>query len=404
MNPSLEAPSLPGHQVLVCCTMLLACVVAGATDAPPLGRVEAPAFIVIDHGSGRVLADRNASEAREPASLTKLMTAYVVFEQLRSGTLKLTDEVRISHQAWRAPGSQTFLRERSLVPVSVLIQGMIVQSGNDASIALAERVAGSERAFADVMNATAQRLGMTSTHFITATGLPRAGHVSSAHDLAVLASAILREYPEYYSYYSQRSFEWNDIKQWNRNHLLGHFDGVDGMKTGFTARAGYCIVASAQRGDMRVMAVVLGSTTPGERTRATRSLLDYAYSNFETHRLYAAGEPVVEAGINKGTHSTVPLGLTDDLYITVRRGESERLRSAAEINDGLSAPLAIADAVGQVRITLDGDTVATRPLHPLMEVERGRWWNRLMNDDAAPQNARQNPTPSPNESLKASPQ
>src|SRR5882672_43124 len=401
---TLPPMSLPRTRALWSVLTLLATSLAGAADAPPLGRIEAPAFIVIDHGSGRVLADRNATDAREPASLTKLMTAYVVFEQLRSGALKLTDEIRIRHQAWRAPGSQTFLRERSLVPVSVLIQGMIVQSGNDAAIALAERIAGSERAFAEVMNATARRLGMTATHFVTATGLPRAGHVSSAHDLAVLASAILREYPEYYSYYSQRSFEWNDIKQWNRNHLLGHYDGVDGMKTGFTARAGYCIVASARRGDMRVMAVVLGSTTAGERTRATRGLLEYAFGNFETHRLYEAGATVIDASIDKGTRSTVPLGLNEDLYLTVRRGESERIRSTAQINEGLSAPVLIADSVGQLRITLDGETLATRPLHPLLAVERGRWWNRLMNDEPAPQNAVQNPTPSPNEALQASPQ
>jgi len=373
--------------------VLLAFVVASAasaSDAPPLGRIEAPAFILIDHGSGRVLAERDARAAREPASLTKLMTAYVVFEELRKGTLKLTDEVRISHQAWRAPGSQTFLRERSLVPVSVLIQGMIVQSGNDAAIALAERIAGSESAFADTMNATAKRLGMTSTHFANATGLPRAGHVSSAYDLAILANAILNEYPEYYGWYSQREFEWNDIKQWNRNHLLGHLDGVDGMKTGYTARAGYCIVASAKRADMRVMGVVLGSKSARERIRATRSLLTYAFDNYETHRVYAAGEPVVRADVAEGARSSIALGLTEDLYLTVRRGESERLRSTAEVPEHLSAPLTVTDAVGEVRILLDGETLATRPLHPLAPVDRGRWWNRLMNGDAPPQNAVEN--------------
>jgi D-alanyl-D-alanine carboxypeptidase (penicillin-binding protein 5/6) len=318
------------------------------------------------------------------------MTAYIVFEQLRKGALKLTDGVRISHQAWRAPGSQTFLRERSLVPVSVLIQGMIVQSGNDAAIALAERVAGSERAFADMMNETAQRLGMTSTHFVNATGLPRAGHVSSAYDLAILANAIVNEFPEYYGWYSQREFQWNDIKQWNRNHLLGHVDGVDGMKTGYTSRAGYCIVASAKRADMRLMSVVLGAKTVGERTRATRSLLNFAFDNYETHRLYAAGEPVVRADVAKGTYASIELGLAEDLYLTVRRGESQRLRSTAEVPQHLSAPLAVSDAVGEVKILLDGETLVTRPLHPLAPVERGRWWDRLMNGDAPPQNALEN--------------
>jgi D-alanyl-D-alanine carboxypeptidase (penicillin-binding protein 5/6) len=378
---------------------LLATTQVFGGDAPPLGRIEAPAFFVVDHGSGRVLAERNATQSREPASLTKLMTAYVVFEELRKGTLKLTDKVRISHQAWRAPGSQTFLRERSLVPVSVLIQGMIVQSGNDAAIALAERIAGSERAFSDVMNATAQRLGMSATQFADATGLPRAGHVSSARDLAILASTILREYPEYYGWYSQRSFEWNDIKQWNRNHLLGHLEGVDGMKTGFTARAGYCIVASARRGDMRVMAVVLGAQTARERTRATHALLDYAFNNFETHRLYTAGEPVVRAEVARGTYSSVALGVSEDFFVTVHRGESARLQSAAEVTEHLAAPLAPSDAVGELRISLDGETLATRALHPLAAVEPGRWWNRLMNGGDAPQsaggNARDDPANAP---------
>jgi serine-type D-Ala-D-Ala carboxypeptidase (penicillin-binding protein 5/6) len=398
---------LPGRRgAWLLLSLLVAAQVSGA-EAPPVGRIEAPAFIVVDHGSGRVLAERHATAAREPASLTKLMTAYVVFEELRKGTIELTDEVRVSHQAWRAPGSQTFLRERSMVPVSVLIQGMIVQSGNDAAIALAERIAGSERSFSDFMNVTAKRLGMASTHFVNATGLPRAGHVSSAHDLAILASAILREYPEYYGWYSQRSFEWNDIKQWNRNHLLGHLEGVDGMKTGFTVRAGYCIVASAKRDDMRVVVVVFGSRTAGERTRATRTLLDYAFANYETHRVYAANESVVRAEVAKGTHSSVALGLTEDLFLTVRRGESARLRSTAEVAEHLTAPLTVADPVGQVRISLDGETLATRPLHPLTPVERGRWWNRLMNGDDTPQNPANDPngnrSNSPNDNLKADP-
>jgi D-alanyl-D-alanine carboxypeptidase (penicillin-binding protein 5/6) len=384
----------------------LICAIASGADTPALGRIEAPAFFVVDHGSGRVIAERNATEAREPASLTKLMTAYVVFEELRKGTLKLTDEVRISHEAWRAPGSQTFLRERSLVPVSVLIQGMIVQSGNDAAIALAERIAGSERAFCDVMNATATRLGMSATHFANATGLPRARHVSSARDMAILASTILREYPEYYGWYSQRSFEWNDIKQWNRNHLLGHLVGVDGMKTGFTARAGYCIVASAKRGDMRVMAVVLGAHTARERVRATHALLDYAFDNFETHRLYTAGESVLRAEVARGKQANVALGVTEDFFVTVRRGESERLQSTAEVAEHLAAPLAPSDAVGELRISLDGATLATRPLHPLTAVEPGHWWNRLMNGDDSAESAEsagKDPGSNPGDILKADP-
>ena len=364
---------------------------AGAVDAPAPGRIEAPAFIVVDHGSGRTLAERAATTAREPASLTTLLTASVVCEALRAGTLKLTDEVKISHEAWRAPGSQTFLRERSRVPVAVLVQGMIVQSGNDAAIALAEKIAGSEHAFAERMNEDAARLGMTASHFVNATGLPRAGHVSSARDLAVLASAILREFPQYYGWYSQRSFEWNDIKQYNRNHLLGHMDGVDGMKTGFTGRAGYCIVASAKRGDMRVMVVVLDARTPKERMRATRALINFAFDNFETHRLYAAGAPVVQADVAQGAQNTVALGLSDDLFLTVRRGDGARLRSQAEVFDRLTAPLATADAAGELKISLDGETVATRPLHPLTAVERGRWWNRLMNGDQASATASEAP-------------
>jgi D-alanyl-D-alanine carboxypeptidase (penicillin-binding protein 5/6) len=367
---------------------LFATAAAHAADVPPLGRIEAPAFILVDHGSGKTLAERDADVRREPASLTKLMTAYVTFEALRDGTLKLDDPVRISRQAWRAPGSQTFLREGSLVPASVLITGMIVQSGNDAAIALAERIAGSESAFAAIMNRTAARLGMNATHFITATGLPRVGHVTSARDLAILANAILSDFPEYYGWYSQTSFEWNDIKQWNRNHLLGHVDGVDGMKTGFTVRAGYCIVASAKRGDMRIIAVVLGARSARERTRAAARLLDYAFDNFETHRLYAAGKEVVSAEVTQGERASVALGLRDDLYLTVPRGDAARLRSTAQLSGRLSAPLSTAEPVGEITISLDGRTLATRPLVPLDAVARGHWWNRLMNEAEAADNPR----------------
>jgi len=367
---------------------LFATAAAHAAGVPPLGRIDAPAFIVVDHGSGRTLAEHDADVKRPPASLTKLMTAYVTFAALRDGTLKLDDPVRISHQAWRAPGSQTFLREGSRVPASVLITGMIVQSGNDAAIALAERIGGSERAFADLMNQTAARLGMTSTHFLTATGLPHPGHVTSARDLAILANAILRDFPEYYGWYSQTSFEWNDIKQWNRNHLLGHVDGVDGMKTGFTVRAGYCIVASAKRADMRIVAVVLGAPTARERTKAAARLVDYAFDNFETHRLYTAGEQVVRAEVLQGDRASVALGLSDDLYLTVPKGDAPRLRSSAEVAERLTAPLATTEPVGELRVSLDGTTLATRPLLPLSAVARGRWWNRLMNDAEAADNPR----------------
>src|ERR1700691_3448499 len=278
-----------------------------AAAAQPLGRdcissaaaVDARSYILIDYTSGKALAQRTAEAGMEPASLTKLMTCYVVFHALKAGTLKLTDQVTISEHAWKAEGSRTFVQVGSQVPADVLIKGMIVQSGNDATLALAERVGGTQAAFVQLMNDTARRLGMANTHFDDSSGLPSPTHYTTAHDMALLASALVRDFPEYYPWFSIREFVWNNIKQDNRNGLLERDPSVDGMKTGHTDTAGYCLVTSAKRQDMRLIGVVLGSKSIKGREQASAALLNYGFSFYESVNVKKHGVVVLNPRVFK---------------------------------------------------------------------------------------------------------
>ena len=361
--------------------LLLAAVTATARAAdppvPPPPALEASSWVLVDQLSGQAIAGHRANDAVEPASITKLMTAYAVFQALKEGKLKLDTAVPISERAWRSEGSRTYLDLGSRVPVDVLIQGMIVQSGNDATIALAEAVGGTEDTFAALMNQYAARLGMAQSHFQNSTGLPGDNHKMSAADMAKLTRAIIREFPEYYRWYSQREFIWNNIRQPNRNGLLARDPSVDGVKTGMTDAAGYCLVSSARRDGMRLIAVVTGTKSMKAREDASLALLNYGFSFFETRALRKAGEELAVHRIYKAPGGRASVGLAQDLVLTLPRGRAERVQYEIELAPRVFAPLTKADRVGTLRATLDGKLVAEAPISPLADVPRGNFFRRI---------------------------
>ncbi len=330
----------------------------------------------MDPNSETILAESNADEHLEPASLTKIMTAYVVFRELAGGHLSLKDEVLISEKAWRTGGSKMFVEVGKRVPVEDLIQGMIVQSGNDASVALAEHVAGSEATFAELMNSNAKRLGMTNSHFVNADGMPNPDHYTTARDIAKVTAATIREFPQYYAWYAEKEFVYNDIKQPNRNLLLWRDDSVDGVKTGHTQAAGYCLVASAKRDDMRLISVVMGSK--GVKARATDSLalLNYGFRFFQTHKLYAGGQELEKLRVWKGDSKELPVGPAQDVAVTIPRRKYDKLTAHIEKNADIQAPIAKGAVVGTIVVDLDGKEVRRVPLVALQGVAEGGLWAR----------------------------
>ena len=358
---------------------VLALLSAGASaailpDAPSVG---ARAFLLRDFDSGRVLAEANADERMEPASLTKMMTAYVVFEELKQGNIGMQDRVRVSEKAWRMGGSKMFIEVDTEVSIEDLLKGLIIQSGNDASVALAEYIAGDEGAFADLMNQYALRLGMSGSHFINASGLPHSEHYTTSRDMATLAAAMIRDFPELYKMHAEKEFTYNGIVQHNRNRLLWRDDSVDGLKTGHTESAGYCLVASAQRDGMRLISVIMGSDSERARTRESIALLSYGFRFFETHRLYGAMEPLTEIRIWKGEIEKLGIGLADDLYVTVPRGQYEKLNAKMEIDSKVIAPVTKGETRGKLEVTLGGEQIAQRPLVTLAPVAEGGLWRKV---------------------------
>lgn len=351
-------------------------VLAAPTPVAPPPKFDARSWILMDASSGRVITSHDADQQLEPASLTKLMTAYVVFQALRDGKINLDTPVPVSEHAWRSEGSRTFLKVGSHVTVLDLLQGMIVQSGNDASIALAEAVAGTEASFAGLMNMDGERLGMKYTHFVNATGLPAEGHVSTARDMAILARAIVTEFPNEYRFYSQRKFTWNNITQANRNGLLERDPSVDGMKTGHTEEAGYCLVASAKRQGMRLISVVMGTDSFKAREDSSLALLNYGFSFFETKRLFARGAELAHPRIYGADGGTGIVGLRSDLYATVPRGRIGEVKVQVVLKPHLAAPITANTPVGRVQATLDGKLVAVQELYPLQGVARGGLFRR----------------------------
>jgi len=351
-------------------------------DAPPPipkpPEVMARAYMLTDFQSGRVLAQDHADDRMEPASLTKLMTAYVVFTALKEGRLKLTDQVTISEHAWHAEGSRTFVQVGTQIPVDILIKGMIIQSGNDATIALAEKVGGTEPAFAQIMNEYAKRLGMTGSHFDNSDGLPSPTHYTTAHDMTTLAKAIIHDFPQYYPIFGMHEFLWNNIKQQNRNGLLEKDPTVDGLKTGHTDSAGFCLVTSAKRDGMRLISVVMGSPSVKGREDASAALLSYGYTFFETTKLKSARDAVLKPHVFKGESDYVSVGVPRDIVVTIGRGQAASLTTTAKLTkEPLIAPITAGQSLGELTITdSTGQVVVRTPLVALTADPSGGLWTR----------------------------
>jgi len=373
------------RNALIAVALVTASTATAQSQAPapaiPAPSAAASGWLVTDVTSGQTLAAQNADERRDPASLTKLMTAYVVFGALRAKTIVPSQMVAVSERAWKAEGSRMFIEPRRAVSVDELLRGMIVQSGNDASIALAELVGGTEEAFVQKMNAEAARLGMTNSRFVNVTGLSQPQHYSTAADLAKVAAALIRDYPEYYPLYSQKEFRYNNITQPNRNRLLWSDPHVDGMKTGHTDAAGWCLVATALRGDRRVLAVVLGASSDAARASEAQKLLNWGFQAFDTVQLYQSGKQVTTLRVWKGTLPEVPAGFLADRYLTLPKGKADKLAVTMQAEEPLVAPIARAQRVGLVKISLEGKPVAEFPMIALEDVPLasllGRTWDSI---------------------------
>lgn len=349
---------------------------------PPPPDVDAKSWVLMDYATGQILASKEPDLRVAPASITKIMTDYVVSAEVANGKIHMTDPVTISEHAWRGggagtDGSTSFLKLNSKVPLKDLLYGMIIQSGNDAAIALAEHTAGSEGAFANLMNAYAKQLGMVNSNFENASGYPIANHYTTAHDIAILSRALIHDFPQDYAISAVKEFEWNGIKQHNRNTLLWRDPSVDGIKTGHTAAAGYCLAASAKQGDSRLIAIVMGASSEKARADSAMALLNYGFRFYETHKLYEAGKPLATPRLWKGASNTLPLGVAENMLVTVKRGQYDKLKAIMDIPTTLIAPFKKGQQVGTLRITLDGQPVQSAPLIALDAAPRGGFFSRL---------------------------
>jgi D-alanyl-D-alanine carboxypeptidase (penicillin-binding protein 5/6) len=352
-----------------------------APQIPPPPPIAAKGYLLLEYGSDQPLVSQNIQERMEPASLTKLMTAYLTFSALRQKTLKPDQAIPVSTRAWKAEGSRMFIEPNKPVTVDELISGMIVQSGNDACIALAEAIAGSEEVFAQMMTREAQRLGMKGTNFMNSTGLPHPQHYTTAYDLSLLAQAIIRDFPEYYPLYSMREYRYNNITQANRNRLLWTDPSVDGMKTGFTDKAGYCLIASAKRGPRRLISVVLGTASETARAIESQKLLNYGFQFYDSVRLYEKNQPVATLRVWKGSINNLKAGFLSDFSVTVPKGQADRLKASVETRQPLLAPVAAGQQVGTLKLELDGKPYREYPVVALEKVEAagilGRGWDSI---------------------------
>ncbi len=369
------------QRFIVLTLLTVAPTVWAAQILPSAPQLAAKSYMLMDAASGEVLVEHNGDERLPPASLTKLMTAYIATLEIQKGQISDNDMVTVSEKAWRTGGSRMFIQVNTQVSVDDLLHGIIIQSGNDASVAMAEHIAGSEEAFADMMNSTAQRMGMSNTHFVNATGLPHPEHYSSANDMAKLARAIIYEDPAHYAIYAQKEFFWNNIKQPNRNLLLWRDKTVDGLKTGHTEEAGYCLVASAVRDNMRLISVVFGTDSEQARAAETQKLLTYGFRFFETRTFYQKGTELAEAQVWKGQQSKLKAGLAQDLTMTLPRGQVEKLQAVMSFNGTLTAPIQQGDVIGKVEVKLDDKVVRSTDLVALETVEEGglfrRFWDSI---------------------------
>ncbi|SFQ77864.1 D-alanyl-D-alanine carboxypeptidase (penicillin-binding protein 5/6) [Halopseudomonas formosensis] len=354
---------------------------ASAPLIPPAPTVAASSYLLIDADSGKVLTEHNADTPLPPASLTKMMTSYIASMEILKGQLREEDEVLVSEKAWRMGGSKMFIEVGNRVRVIDLLRGVIIQSGNDASVALAEHIAGSEESFADLMNSHARRLGMNNTHFENATGLPGENHVSSARDMAIMAKAIIEDDPQHYAIYKEKEFVWNGIRQPNRNLMLWRDNTVDGLKTGHTDEAGYCLVASAKRDGMRLISVVMGTASEQARAAETQKLLTWGFRFFETRHFYQPDQVVSTARVWAGAQNQVGVGLAEGLVLTLPKGQADKLEATVSLDSTIKAPIARGDVLGQVEVKLGEEVVHTGPLVALADVESaglfGRLWDSI---------------------------
>jgi len=346
-------------------------ILAAPKQIPDPHALNADSYFLMDFNSGRVLAEKNADRPVEPASITKLMTAYLVDRAIADGDLKLDELVTISEKAWRMKGSKMFVEVGKKISVEDLMKGLIIQSGNDATIALAEHIAGTESAFAGYMNHQAQVLGMTNTQFENATGWPTQGHYSTARDIAILTQAVIRDFPETYRIYKEKEYTFNSIRQFNRNRLLWRDKSVDGVKTGHTEAAGYCLVASAIRGKIRLISVVLGANSDKARTQYSQSLLNYGYRHFETHLLYSANDTLKTSRIWYGDQEQIAMGVENDIYITIPRGRYRDLQASMEIDSEINAPVARGQEMGVVNVKLDDELIVSESIVATHSVNDG---------------------------------
>ena len=358
----------------------LSSVIAAPALIPAPPRVNAKAYLLIDHNSGHVLAEKNADTKIEPASLTKLMTAYVVFYEIERGGIGLKDDVKISKKAWRMRGSRMFIRVNTYVKVEELLKGLIIQSGNDASVALAEHVASNEAAFVELMNQHAERLNMTSTHFNNSTGWPDKNHFTTARDLAKLSQAIINDFPTRYSAYKEKEYTYNNIRQYNRNRLLWLDDRVDGLKTGHTDAAGYCLISSAKDKSMRLISVVTGTNKDDARIAASRKLLNYGFRFFESNLIHKANTEITNMRVWKGEEQKLSLGISEDLYITTPKGLRKKIKNNLKVEAMIEAPVAEGQSYGQLDIMLGDKKLASRELAALSSINEGSIWRKLIDN------------------------
>jgi D-alanyl-D-alanine carboxypeptidase (penicillin-binding protein 5/6) len=349
---------------------------------PPPPDVDGKSWVLMDYATGQILASKEPDLRVEPASITKVMTDYVVSAEVANGKIHMTDPVTISENAWRGGGAGTggstsFLKLGSQGPLEGLLSGMTIQSGTDAAPALAEHTAGSEQAFAALMNAYAKQLGMINSNFENASGYPIANHYTTAHDIAILSRALIHDFPEDYAISAIKDFEWNGIKQHNRNTLLWRDPSVDGIKTGHTSGAGYCLAASAKQGEARMIAIVMGASSEKARADSAMALLSYGFRFYETHKLYEAGKPLATPKLWKGAANQLPLGVADNVLVTVKRGQYDQLKATMDIPATLIAPFTKGQQIGTLRITLDGQPVQSVPLVALADAPQGGFFSRL---------------------------
>ena len=348
---------------------------------PAAPTLSANSYILVDFNSGYVLVESDPDMAVEPASITKVMTSYIVFSELANGNIKLTDTVTVSETAWRTGGSRMFIEPSMQPTVEQLLKGMVIQSGNDASVALAEHLAGTEEAFAGLMNHYAEQLGMTNSHFMNATGLPHENHFTTARDVATLSVALIKDFPDFYPWYSEKEYSFNNIRQHNRNNLLWRDPAVDGLKTGHTEAAGYCLAASAMRDGMRLISVVLGSGSETSRVNESQTLLNYGFRFFETIQLYKAGQELAQGKVWKGEGDQIKLGIDDELFITIPRGRYDDLDAQVEMRPELIAPIAEGEEVGQISIRIEDVEITSRGLVALESIPEagffGRTWDGM---------------------------